>query len=100
MRATVTKMRSEGVRVGFVRPITLLPFPSAAMARAAENARAVAVFENNNGQMLDDVRLAVLGRAPVRFIGGLSLDQSAFGIAPAFEHSVLRGRIEEVLRDV
>jgi 2-oxoglutarate ferredoxin oxidoreductase subunit alpha len=59
----------------------------------------VAVYENNQGQMVDDVRLAVLGDAPVHFIGGLSLDGSGFGIAPDLEVSVLRGRIERVLAD-
>ena len=55
---------SEGLPVGFVRPITLCPFPAAAVAAAAERARAVAVYEINTGQMIDDVRLAVLGRGP------------------------------------
>jgi 2-oxoglutarate ferredoxin oxidoreductase subunit alpha len=40
------------------------------------------------------VRLAVLGRAPVEFIGRLSLDSSAFGIAPDLEVPIIRGRIE------
>ena len=31
--------------------------------------------------MIDDVRLAVLGRAPSHFIGGLTTDSSGFGIA-------------------
>jgi 2-oxoglutarate ferredoxin oxidoreductase subunit alpha len=100
IRAAVTKLRADGARVGFVRPITLLPFPTGAVARAAEGAKTVAVYENNQGQMLEDVRLAVLGRAPVRFIGGLSLDGSGFGIAPDLDISVLRARIEEVLHDV
>jgi 2-oxoglutarate ferredoxin oxidoreductase subunit alpha len=47
--------------------------------------------------MLDDVRLAVLGRVPVQFIGGLSLDSSGFGIAPDFDVDVIRARIEGVL---
>ena len=72
----------RGCAVGFVRPITLFPFPSAPWPGPPEGARAVAVYENNQGQMIDDVRLAVLGRAPVHFIGGLSLDSSGFGIAP------------------
>ncbi len=55
------------------------------------------VYENNQGQMIDDVRLAVLGRAPVHFIGGLSLDSSGFGIAPDLSVPVLRRRIEDVL---
>lgn len=95
-KAAVRDLRAEGQRVGLVRPITLYPFPSDAVAAAAEGARAVAVYENNQGQMIDDVRLAVLGRAPVRFIGGLSLDSSGFGIAPDLDVSVMRGRIEEV----
>ena len=59
-------------------------------------ARVVAVYENNQGQMIDDVRLALDGRVPVRFIGGLSLDHSGFGIAPDLEVATLRARIEEV----
>jgi 2-oxoglutarate ferredoxin oxidoreductase subunit alpha len=97
VRAAVAELRAEGHRVGWVRPVTLFPFPSAAVAAAAEGARAVAVYENNEGQMIDDVRLAVLERAPVRFIGGLSLDHSGFGIAPDLDVAVLRGRILDVL---
>jgi 2-oxoglutarate ferredoxin oxidoreductase subunit alpha len=95
--AAVRQLRAEGARVGMVRPVTLYPFPSAAVAAAAARARAVAVFENNQGQMVDDVRLAVLGAAPVRFIGGLSIDDSGFGIAPDLEVATLSRRIAEVL---
>jgi 2-oxoglutarate ferredoxin oxidoreductase subunit alpha len=80
-----------------VRPITLVPFPTEVIARAARGARSVLVYENNQGQMIDDVRLAVLGAAPVRFIGGLSLDSSGFGIAPDLDVAVLRARIEEAM---
>jgi 2-oxoglutarate ferredoxin oxidoreductase subunit alpha len=97
LRAAARAMRADGLRVGYVRPITLWPFPSDAVARACEGATAVAVYENNQGQMIDDVRLAVLGRAPVRFIGGLSLDSAGFGIAPDLDVGVLRGRLQEVL---
>jgi 2-oxoglutarate ferredoxin oxidoreductase subunit alpha len=75
----------------------LVPFPSDAIATAARRARVVAVYENNAGQMLDDVRLAVLGDAPVEFIGGLSLDASGFGIAPDLDVAVLRERILRVM---
>jgi len=97
LRAAVRRLRQKGKRVGYVRPITLFPFPSAAVARAAEGARTVAVYENNQGQMVDDVRLAVGGRADVRFIGGLSLDSSGFGIAPDLEVSTLEARIDGLL---
>ena len=97
VRAAVRELRSEGFAVGFVRPITLFPFPTKIVADATRGARAVAVYENNQGQMIDDVNLAVLGSVPVHFIGGLSLDSSGFGIAPDLEVTVLKHRIEEVL---
>jgi 2-oxoglutarate ferredoxin oxidoreductase subunit alpha len=99
VRAAVRAMRADGLPVGYVRPISLFPFPSAALAEACGGARAIAVYENNQGQMIDDVRLAVLGRTPVRFIGGLSLDSSGFGIAPDLDVRVIRSRLEHVLRD-
>jgi len=96
VRAAVAELRAEGARVGLVRPVTLFPFPSDVVRRAAVSARAVAVYENNQGQMVDDVRLAVSGAVPVHFIGGLSLDASGFGIAPDLDVGVLRRRIEDV----
>jgi 2-oxoglutarate ferredoxin oxidoreductase subunit alpha len=97
VRAAVRELRDGGHKVGYVRPITLMPFPSDVIADAANGARAVLVYENNQGQMIDDVRLAVLGAAPVRFIGGLSLDSSGFGIAPDLDVGLLRSRIEEAM---
>jgi 2-oxoglutarate ferredoxin oxidoreductase subunit alpha len=97
IRAAVRALRDDGVKVGWIRPVSLVPFPVAEVAAAAENARAIAVYENNQGQMIDDVRLAVLGRCPVHFIGGLSLDHSGFGIAPDLDVATLRARIEAVV---
>jgi 2-oxoglutarate/2-oxoacid ferredoxin oxidoreductase subunit alpha len=97
VRAAVRALRAEGVRVGWVRPVTLVPFPTAAVAAAAGRAKVVAVYENNTGQMVDDVRLAVLGAAPVEFIGRVSLDHSGFGIAPDLDVTVLRRRILDVV---
>jgi 2-oxoglutarate ferredoxin oxidoreductase subunit alpha len=98
--AAVRELRAEGHRVGYIRPITLFPFPSEIIAAAASNTRAVAVYENNEGQLIDDVRLAVLGAAPVSFIGGLSLDSSGFGIAPDLDVVILGQRILDVLNTV
>ncbi len=100
VRFAVQAMRADGLPVGFVRPISLFPFPTEVVAAAAAGARAVAVYENSVGQMIDDVRLAVLGRAPVHFIGGLTLDKSGFGIGPDNDVGVIRSRIEAVLREV
>jgi 2-oxoglutarate/2-oxoacid ferredoxin oxidoreductase subunit alpha len=88
--------RERGLRVGYVRPITLWPFPTQAVAAAAERARAVAVFELNAGQMIEDVQLAVLGRAPVHSIGGISHDHSGFGVGPLLNVEYILKRIEDV----
>jgi 2-oxoglutarate ferredoxin oxidoreductase subunit alpha len=97
VKAAVRSLRNDGCEVGFVRPVTLFPFPTQILAAAAEGARTVAVYETNQGQMLDDVRLAVLGRADVKFIGGLSIDSSGFGIAPDLDVRRLRARIQDLL---
>jgi 2-oxoglutarate ferredoxin oxidoreductase subunit alpha len=93
------------MKVGYVRPISLFPFPDAALREACRNAKVIAVYENNQGQMIDDVRLSFahpdVARMPhVRFIGGLSLDSSGFGIAPDFDVDVLSRRIEAVEAEV
>ena len=96
-RYVVRQLRSEGVRVGYFRPVTLWPFPSDALADAAEGVARVAVLEQNAGQMIDDVRLAVLGRAPVEEIGGISTDASGFGIGPLLDVEVIRGCVQNVM---
>jgi len=97
VRAAVRQLRDAGQRVGWVRPITIFPFPSETVAMAAAGARMVLVYENNQGQMVDDVRLAVLGRTPVEFIGGLSLDSSGFGIAPDLDVATLADKIVDAM---
>jgi 2-oxoglutarate ferredoxin oxidoreductase subunit alpha len=97
VRYVTRQLRAEGHAIGYVRPITLFPFPSQALAAAASSARLVAVYELNSGQMVDDVRLALAGQVPVEFIGGASFDSSGFGIAPDLDVDILRARIEAVV---
>lgn len=63
--------RAEGIRVGLFRPITLWPFPSEAVAKAAEGKKGVLTVEINAGQMVEDVRLAINGKEPVEHFGRL-----------------------------
>lgn len=64
----VDEARGEGIKAGLIRPITLWPFPDPAF-EACRKANAFLSVEMNNGQMVDDVRLAVCGRAAVHFYG-------------------------------
>ncbi len=67
--STVDQARAEGLKVGLLRPITLWPFPAEAIAaHAARDVRFLAV-ELSTGQMVEDVQLAVSGKAPVHFYG-------------------------------
>jgi len=61
--------RENGLRVGLLRPITLFPFPSDAIAKVAAHAQAFFTVEMNAGQMVEDVRLGVNGKKPVHFYG-------------------------------
>ena len=73
LKAAVELARARGMAVGLVRPITLYPFPSQQIRELAKHAKAFAVVELSTGQMVDDVRLALAGRAPVEFfsrVGG------------------------------
>lgn len=65
----VEDLRSQGIRAALFRPITLYPFPYAALRRAAERAKALLTVELSTGQMVEDVHLAVQGSRPVHFYG-------------------------------
>ena len=74
--------RAEGIKVGLLRPITLWPFPSKQIAEMARGKKGVLVVEINAGQMVQDVRLAINGEAPVEQFGRLG------GIVPEPEEIV------------
>ena len=93
VRYVVNQLRADGEKVGLVRPISLWPYPYQAVAEASAGARTVGVFELCAGQMIDDVRLGVLGRTPVVGIGGISTDGSGFGVGPLLDAEIIRDRV-------
>ena len=62
---------ARGIKVGIIRPITLWPFPAEAIRKAAEGKKGILCVELNAGQMIEDVRLAVHDRLPVKHYGRL-----------------------------
>ena len=68
-KGAVKRVREIGLKVGLLRPITLWPFPSKAVCEMTRQSKNFLVFEMNTGQMVDDVKLAVEGRAQVHFYG-------------------------------
>ena len=78
-------LREEGVKVGLFRPVTLWPFPERALRNLADEAHVKVILDvemSSTGQMLDDVRLAVEGRKPVRYLG------RAGGLLPTVEEII------------
>jgi 2-oxoisovalerate ferredoxin oxidoreductase alpha subunit len=67
--SVVEALRKDGIKAGLFRPITLWPYPSKSLAEVARKVEKVIVVELSNGQMLEDVRLAVDGKVPVEFYG-------------------------------
>ncbi|HSE47747.1 MAG TPA: 3-methyl-2-oxobutanoate dehydrogenase subunit VorB [Terriglobales bacterium] len=65
LRSVVEKARAQGMKVGLFRPITLWPFPSGALREAARAVDRVHVVELSNGQMVEDVKLALNGEVQV-----------------------------------
>lgn len=59
----------KGIKVGIIRPITLFPFPEEIISKTAEKTKKFLVVEMNLGQMVEDVKLAVCGKASVYFYG-------------------------------
>jgi 2-oxoglutarate ferredoxin oxidoreductase subunit alpha len=67
--SAVRAARQAGIKAGLLRPVSLSPFPFAALDELAGKASAFLVVEMNQGQMLSDVQLAVRGRIPIEFHG-------------------------------
>ena len=68
LKAVTAEARADGLSVGLLRPVTLYPFPKANFQRLAASARVFVVVEMSNGQLVEDVRLALNGARPVEFL--------------------------------
>jgi 2-oxoglutarate ferredoxin oxidoreductase subunit alpha len=68
-KGAIKRLRSNGMKVGLFRPITLWPFPELKLRALSANIKNYLVFEMSTGQMLDDVRLALQGYANIEFHG-------------------------------
>lgn len=70
----VVAARSEGIKAGMIRPITLWPFPKQALSQAADQVKSFLSVELSMGQMVEDIQLATGCRRPVSLcnrVGGM-----------------------------
>lgn len=65
----IDALKEEGINVGLIRPQTLWPFPEKAFQDLPDSVKSVLSVEMSEGQMIEDVRLALNGRIPTDFYG-------------------------------
>jgi 2-oxoglutarate ferredoxin oxidoreductase subunit alpha len=68
-KGAIKRVREVGLKVGLFRPITLWPFPKRDLVDMSRIIRDLLVFEMSTGQMVEDVKLSLEGRANVHFYG-------------------------------
>lgn len=70
-KKVVDLAREKGIKMGLLRPITLWPFPTEAIAELSkkDSTKFFLSVEMSVGQMIEDVKLNVEGRKPVHFYG-------------------------------
>jgi len=68
-KTAIRVLREKGVKVGLVRPITVFPFPYETFEKIANNVKKFLVVEMSFGQMLEDIKLSVCGKAKIEFYG-------------------------------
>ena len=68
-RSAVEKAREHGIKAGLFRPKTLFPFPEDALKKIAEDRECKFIsVEMSNGQMLEDIVLAIGCIRPVELV--------------------------------
>ena len=94
-KSAVRQARAEGIKVGLFRPISLWPYPEAALDALVDRVKGILVVEMNAGQMVEDVQRIVARRKPVHFLGRMG------GVIPlpddmlAVLEEIVRGNGEE-----
>jgi 2-oxoglutarate ferredoxin oxidoreductase subunit alpha len=68
-KAAMSLARNQNIKVGLLRLITLWPFPMKALSDLTSKVKKILVVEMSAGQMIEDVKLAVEGKAEVFFHG-------------------------------
>jgi pyruvate/2-oxoacid:ferredoxin oxidoreductase alpha subunit len=100
LKSVVDLARHHGFKVGLFRPITLWPFPARQISVMADWAECFLTVELSNGQLVEDVRLAVAGQKPVllysRFGGNVPTAEELLDqVVKAYEVKDVRESVPE-----
>ncbi len=89
-RTAVEMARSQNLKIGLLRPLTLFPFPKNDILEAAKTAKVFLSVECSNGQLIDDIRLTLMGKRPVELYNRMG------GEVPTSEE--ILGAIKRILK--
>jgi len=92
LQSVVEEARAQRLRVGLLRPISLWPFPTKRIQELAGSAKLFFVSEMSNGQMVDDVRLALNGKRPTQFYGRMG------GVVPTTQEVLIQ--LKKIFQDL
>jgi len=92
LQSVVEEARAQNLQIGLLRPITLWPFPTRRIKELANTAKIFFTVEMSNGQMVDDIRLALDGKRPTKFYGRMG------GVVPS-THEIL-GELKKIYNDL
>ena len=68
VKESIELLREQNIKVGLIRPISLRPFPYEVFDKISDRTKVVISAELNMGQMMQDVKLAVGNRFPIKLI--------------------------------
>jgi len=90
-KGAVEVLRGEGIKAGLFRPITVWPFPIDLLRDAARRAKRIVVVEASNGQLEDELRLA-LSRDGIRDYAEIEHVRRMGGILPQMDEIIAKVR--------
>ncbi len=88
----VTIARSEGIKVGLFRPITLYPFAGKTLNSYADRVKGMLAVEMSLGQLVEDVKLSVEGKCKVDHYGRVGgMVHSPEEVVSALKNQIIGG---------
>lgn len=88
-KGAVEALRSQGIRAGLFRPVTLWPFPIEKLMTILPHTKRFVVVEASNGQLEDELKLALVN-AGVRDIPEIQNVRHFGGVLPQLEEIVVK----------
>lgn len=83
--------RKKGIKVGIFRLITLFPFPKKQLNEMAGRVKGFLAVEMSAGQMIEDVKLAIEGKAKAEHFGRYGgVIHSPEEVLEALEHQIIK----------